>query len=222
MQVPQVPHASHIQDLQKIGTLEQLNLHFQITPPREDVVGGYLYSGPVHWTGHDPWNARGTVRSQSEVACQKDVVDWILTLALPYLRGIPSITLSGHIKNSTRAKWERMFANERKGVVPDMSAERQSVRTQLAQPFVSPLTCFFSVSLPGRFSNLSCSVDLPALATTRAFGGTRNRMVLTLRAENPPRFLGRMTLITTSDSTTGSTVRIQKERFQNNRNSGAS
>jgi hypothetical protein len=134
MQVPQVPNAHHIQVLQKIGTLEQLNLHFQITPPREDVVEGYLYSGPVHWTGHDPWNSRGSVRFQKEVACQKDVVDWILTLALPYLRGIPSITLSGHIKNSTRAKWERIFANERKGAVPDMSAERQSVRTQLAQP----------------------------------------------------------------------------------------
>jgi hypothetical protein len=47
-------------------------------------------------------------------------------------------------------------------------------------------------------------------------------MVLTLRAENPPRFLGRMTLITTPDSTTGSTVRIQKKRIQKERNSGAS
>jgi hypothetical protein len=33
-------------------------------------------------------------------------------------------------------------------------------------------------------------VGLPAIATTRAFGGTRYRMVLTLRAEIPPRFLG--------------------------------
>jgi hypothetical protein len=47
-------------------------------------------------------------------------------------------------------------------------------------------------------------------------------MVLTLRAEIPPRFLSRMTLITTPDSTTGSTVRIQKKRIQKERNSGAS
>jgi hypothetical protein len=138
MQVPQAPYAPYIQVLQTIGTLEQLNLHFQVTPPREYVVDGYLYSGPVHWTGHDPWNHCGSVWFQKEVACQRDVVDWILTLALPYLRGISSITLSGHIKDSTRAKWERIFADERKGVAQDMSAERQFVTTQLAQPLSVP------------------------------------------------------------------------------------
>jgi hypothetical protein len=44
------------------------------------------------------------------------------------------MTLSGHIKNSTRAKWEGIFADERKGTVRDISAEEQVIGTKLAQP----------------------------------------------------------------------------------------
>ena len=44
-----------------------------------------------------------------EVSCQKTFVDWFFMLAWEDVRQIPRVTFSGHVKNSTREKWEDMF-----------------------------------------------------------------------------------------------------------------
>ncbi|KAF2110716.1 hypothetical protein BDV96DRAFT_650821 [Lophiotrema nucula] len=44
--------------------------------------------------------------------CHTPVVDWILTFALPFIKRIPKVYLSGCIKTITRKKWEHIIENE--------------------------------------------------------------------------------------------------------------
>lgn len=55
------------------------------------------------------------------------MVDLMLTLMNAYIRHIPCITLSGHIKNSIRAEWEAIYDMECKGIHPDLSAALQVI-----------------------------------------------------------------------------------------------
>ena len=90
---------SPIKEITANTALEHLNLHFQVSP-----YGTYLA---------DPWAGR---------SCQKTLVDWILTAALTQMDRVPNITLSGHVKHSTRRKWEAIFEDEQKGIKHDMTA----------------------------------------------------------------------------------------------------
>jgi hypothetical protein len=47
-----------------------------------------------------------------QTPCQKTVVDWILTFAFPYIKGIPNIHLVGSIKTSTKKKWYHILERE--------------------------------------------------------------------------------------------------------------
>jgi hypothetical protein len=98
-----------IQRLSEIPTLCDLKFHFQIDP-----------------TGKGPlWRGTG---------CQKTNVDYFLTLAFAYIRHIPHITISGHVKNSIRAKWEIILQDERNGVQHDMSAQVQWIFSTRLDP----------------------------------------------------------------------------------------
>ncbi|KAF2874270.1 hypothetical protein BDV95DRAFT_328274 [Massariosphaeria phaeospora] len=92
--------------LSNIRTLYHLQLHFRIFPPGHPDI--YLYP----WG--DPWGVRDET-GYSEASCQKAFLDWFFTLALEHLRKIPRVTFSGHVKNSTRRKWEAIFEDERRG-----------------------------------------------------------------------------------------------------------
>ena len=74
---------------------------------------------------------RGNDERKTHVACQKVVVDWILTCAKPFVEKIPLISLTGFIKNSTKARWDEIFEDERKGMHRDMSDEREVIKTWL-------------------------------------------------------------------------------------------
>lgn len=76
--------------------LEHLNLHFQLSPPYTRYLA-------------DPWIG-------ADVSCQKTLVDWVLAAALAQMERVPKITLSGHVKHSTRRKWEAIFEDERRGI----------------------------------------------------------------------------------------------------------
>lgn len=89
--------------------LEYLNLHFQVTPPDEQLV--------------DPW----AKFSPTDMSCQKTLVDWILTAALTQMKRVPKITISGHMKDSTRRKWEPILEDARKGIKHDMTAQMASI-----------------------------------------------------------------------------------------------
>jgi hypothetical protein len=86
-----------------IMTLKYLNLHFQVSPPDAQHA--------------DPWESRYV----AEVSCQKTLVDWILTAALTQIVHVPKITLSGHVKDSTRRKWEPILEDAWRGVKHDMT-----------------------------------------------------------------------------------------------------
>lgn len=100
-----------VEALQSLKGLEHLHLHFQTGPPYR--------RGDWHWVSGDPWLLQ--TRWHDDAPCQKFIIDLILTFGLHYIRRIPNITMSGHIKNSTRSKWESIFEDERRGVEHDMT-----------------------------------------------------------------------------------------------------
>jgi hypothetical protein len=112
-----VQETTHISMFKDIATLEHLNFCFQTA-----------ISQSVTW---DPWSRVRAYNSQNDVSCQKVFVDWFLTFALEHVRQVRKITLSGHVKDSTRRKWEAIFEEERAGVRHDMSAE---IATIMALP----------------------------------------------------------------------------------------
>ena len=99
--------AKSLEAFDSITGLRHLHLHFQTGPP---VFRTRYFNG-------DPW--RHHTLPNVNLPCQKFMVDLILSFALYYIRHIPKITISGHIKNSTRAKWEAIFEDERRGVMRD-------------------------------------------------------------------------------------------------------
>jgi hypothetical protein len=101
----------------QLKTLEHLEFHFQVTPPDPSNRMACL----------EPFLRRIQTNNMTVVTCQKVLVDWFLTLALVYIRHIPHISISGHVKNSTRANWEAIFEDERQSIEHDMSAQVQNI-----------------------------------------------------------------------------------------------
>ena len=110
-----------IQILRKIPTLTHLDLHFQVSR-----YANTPHENHIHSTSHDPWNLWAHNRT-NEISCQKVLLDWFFTIALETLRGIRFVTMSGHVKYSTRAKWEAIFDDERNGIIHDVSAAKQLI-----------------------------------------------------------------------------------------------
>lgn len=75
----------------------------------------------------DPFISQVQWSNQRDITCQKILVDWFLTLALAYIRHVPHISISGYVKNSTSAKWEAIFEDERQGMQHDMFAQIQNI-----------------------------------------------------------------------------------------------
>jgi len=99
--------------LANISTLDQLSLHFQ--------------------TGlFDPWVDISTgLGRRKQFSCQSIFVDWFLSIGFPHLRTIPRISLLGHVKDSTRTTWKKIFNDEREGRRHDLSGK---VATILSTP----------------------------------------------------------------------------------------
>lgn len=99
-----------IKTITGIETLEHLSFHLQVS---------YAHTDPSWSTG---------------VSCQKLIVDWFLTAALTSMDRVPNITLSGHVKHSTRRKWEAIFEDEQKGIKHDMTVPMANIlSTPVAQ-----------------------------------------------------------------------------------------
>ena len=107
----------------KIPTLARLHLHFQVSLPRWIERVGI----EDQFFSHDPWVRSLPSHPTDLISCQKTLLDWFFTLALEDLRQIPSVTMSGHVKLSTRTKWETILHDERNGTLHDLSAERLTI-----------------------------------------------------------------------------------------------
>lgn len=86
------------QILRQIPTLINLDLRFQVSRPANMQHGNL-----THHTSHDSWNL-SLYNRMNEISCQKVLLDWFFTIALETLRGIPVVSISGHVKLSTRTK----------------------------------------------------------------------------------------------------------------------
>jgi hypothetical protein len=108
--------------LKELDTLHHLHFKSETSPP--------FYNNRL-LKSHDPWHriSGGFQELTKHVSCQKTFVDWFLTLAFDDLRHIPILTYSGHIKDSTRQKWDKIFYEERHGKVHDFSREIECIQT---------------------------------------------------------------------------------------------
>jgi hypothetical protein len=88
------------------------------------------------YTSVDPFFPRRRLGVQFEIYCQKKIVDWMLTLMHAYVRHIPRITLSGHVKNSTRTKWEAIYDDERKDISRDLSPALQVILSSVPSQYL--------------------------------------------------------------------------------------
>ena len=115
--------------LSKLPALSHLYLRF--TVPHDGSVDPWFSTG--EYNGHAP-NSITDFRGHDyrlDIACQKLVVHWILTFAKQYLEKIPLVTLYGCIKNSTKAKWDKILKDERQskgGEVHDMTEEKEMIK----------------------------------------------------------------------------------------------
>jgi hypothetical protein len=116
------PSEAPIHVLGKIPTLTRLDFHFQVSLPRQ--FQWWNHRGSYYCFSHDPWGHLLQSHSIELIFCQKTLLDWFFTLALEALRGIQCVTMSGHVKHSTRTKWEAILHDERNGTLHDLSAER--------------------------------------------------------------------------------------------------
>ncbi|KAG9189130.1 hypothetical protein G6011_05998 [Alternaria panax] len=113
-----LPSPPTINLLRHIDTLEHVNFHFHTVPTVQSLDhpddSRYLCS----W---DPWLRFGQEEIKTKVSCQKLFVDMFLLFALDHVRHVPKVTLTGHVKNSTREDWDRTRERERKGEQRDTS-----------------------------------------------------------------------------------------------------
>jgi hypothetical protein len=60
-----------------------------------------------------PWTRmRCWLPSTQEYPCWKTTVDWILTLAFPFIKNVPNVYLHGCIKEVTKQKWDQILHTE--------------------------------------------------------------------------------------------------------------
>jgi hypothetical protein len=116
---PEMQDFKGVYRLKELDTLHHLHFRFQTSPP-------YWQDGV--WNSGDLWHCMRR-RQNRDVSCQKISVDWFLTLAFNGLRHIPKLTYSGHIKDSTRQKWDKVFKDERDGKLHDFSREIEDIQT---------------------------------------------------------------------------------------------
>ena len=111
-----------------LPALKHLFLRFRAPLNTEDPWGGTGHlNGHSH---HEDWRGHTYLHNGHcswHVSCQRVVVDWILTFALDYVKQIPGITLGGYIKNSTKAKWDKILHDERKGIHHDLSMAKNAI-----------------------------------------------------------------------------------------------
>jgi hypothetical protein len=119
------PRKAPIHVLGKIPTLTRLDFHFQVSLPRQYK---WVHNRGYRWCSSlDPWAHSLQPHHIELISCQKTLLDWFFTLALEALRGIQCVTMSGHVKHSTRAKWKAILHDERNGTLHDLSAERRVI-----------------------------------------------------------------------------------------------
>jgi len=110
-------------DIRKIPTLKFLDLRFM---------------SPNNPVAVCPWKKLNPKKFLH--SCQKAWIDLFLTFALEHLRQCKGkISLSGCVKDSTRKKWEEIFADEHAGVLHDMEERKKLIR---AMGYITaPLRC---------------------------------------------------------------------------------
>lgn len=123
------PDGPPIHVLRNIPTLAHLHLHFQVPTP----LRIHKVANRGRFISQDPWTPSLRDYRANLISCQKTLLDWFFTLALEALRGIPPVSMSGHVKHSTRTKWEAILYDERNGTLHDFSVERQVIISDYLQ-----------------------------------------------------------------------------------------
>lgn len=96
------PSSSKGQYISRLTTLQDLQIRF-----RKPSDG---------WEG-SPWGHMVHKRKIEDsgctyTACQRTVVDWVLTFAFPFIKHLPTVTLNGAVKKSSKVKWKYILTQE--------------------------------------------------------------------------------------------------------------
>jgi hypothetical protein len=108
-----------IAKLRDLTTVHHVHFQFTVIPPQPRQTDNSMIS----YNTWDPWGhiIRPGVHTGIQGSCQRTFVDWFFTLALADIRHIPRITFGGNVKDSTKAKWEAIFQDEREGKMYDFA-----------------------------------------------------------------------------------------------------
>lgn len=134
--------------LLQLPFLKSLRLHFRSPIGMAD-DSPWQHMGP--YNGYERFCDYAGYRDRTgfKTPCQKFIVDWVLTYAKSYIQHIPKVLLTGYIKNSTKAKWDGILAQERAGTPYDERADKQVISTWPDTDM--PPTCHCTT--PCRFSD---------------------------------------------------------------------
>jgi hypothetical protein len=102
--------------------------------------------GIIHWS-----HLSEEERNKQTWCCTRQLTEWLLTLAFPYIKNIPNIHLGGCIKTSVKARWERILKNAR--YEQDHEARSDGLVLKDTMEEISKLTV---MDAPGCTCPLSC------------------------------------------------------------------
>ena len=114
-----------LKNLTSITTLRHLNLQFQVLKPQHYICN----SQETSW---DPW---GLQDSKRRISCEKDLVDIILTLGYELLQRVQKVTISGHVKNSNREKWDPLLRDRK---LKSVTRQRCDMQAEVARVLAIP------------------------------------------------------------------------------------
>ena len=95
--------------------LEVFGLSFKDSPHHQRLFDDYTQSLGYHLTNIADLKRLGLRFREpardipASRGCRGSLVDWVLTMALPYVADIPTVTLTGAIKNASKIKWNTMI-----------------------------------------------------------------------------------------------------------------
>ena len=139
--------------LTNLPQLKSVESHFRSTI-RSACAGPWGYKGSFNGYGSYQ-DVHGNNSGQFLTACQKILVDWILTFAKSYIEHVPRVYLTDYIKDSTRTKWNSILQEARSGRVSefDIKAAKDVIRAWPVHDLPPRCTCTSLCAFTGRSVN---------------------------------------------------------------------
>ncbi|PVH99534.1 hypothetical protein DM02DRAFT_711291 [Periconia macrospinosa] len=139
----------------QLSHLETLEIEFP-NPYEEDILTPW---SNLMWVNRHDDQWKQEFSWMRKYPCYKTMVDWLLTFAYPNLERVPKVKLVGCIKDSTRAKWEKIFSERTKSYKTIEYNHQSTLEEILSTPATAlppacecPQSCYASDNVYGTFT----------------------------------------------------------------------